>query len=37
MIALAICFLATVVSIGLSNIADAIRELHNNEDEDEND
>lgn len=36
MISLAICFLATVVSIGLYNIADAIRE-HNNKDEDEND
>lgn len=36
MIALAICFLATVVSIGLYNIADAIRE-RNNKDEDEND
>lgn len=33
MIALAICLLATVVSIGLYNIADAIRE-RNNEDED---
>lgn len=36
MIALAICFLATAVSIGLNNIADAIRE-RNNEDEDEDD
>ena len=36
MIELAICFLATAVSIGLYNIADAIRDLHNNKDEDEN-
>lgn len=37
MTATAIFFLAAMVAIGASNIADAIRELHNNEDEDEND
>lgn len=36
MIAISISILTVVVSIGLYNIADAIRGLHNNKDEDEN-